>query len=34
VRYIRHPFQREPDFGVTSVQYQVTELLSRGEEPQ
>nr|WP_322815380.1 DUF3883 domain-containing protein [Chloroflexus sp.] len=34
VRYIRHPFRREPDFGVTSVQYQVTELLSRGEEPQ
>ena len=34
VRYIRHPFRREPDFGVTSVQYQVTELFSRGEEPQ
>lgn len=34
VRYIRHPFRREADFGVTSVQYQVTELLSRGEELQ
>ena len=33
-RYIRQPFQREPDFGVTSVNYDLGELLERGEEPQ
>jgi superfamily II DNA or RNA helicase len=27
--YIRQPFQREPDFGVTSVNYDLTELLVR-----
>ncbi len=32
-RYIRRPFQREPDFGVTSVNYSIVELLERGEEP-
>jgi superfamily II DNA or RNA helicase len=32
-RYIRRPFQREPDFGVTSVNYDLAELLERGEEP-
>ena len=31
--YIRRPFHREPDFGVTSVNYDLDELLSRGEEP-
>jgi hypothetical protein len=31
-RYIRHPFQREPDFGVTSVNYDLAELLARGEK--
>ena len=31
--YIRRPFQREPDFGVTSVNYSIAELLERGEEP-
>ncbi len=31
--YLRHPFQREPDFGVTSVNYDFTELLARGERP-
>lgn len=31
VYYVRHPFQREPDFGVTSVNYAVAELLARGE---
>jgi hypothetical protein len=32
-RYIRQPFQREPDFGVTSVNYDLDELLRRAEEP-
>lgn len=32
-RYIRCPFQREPDFGVTSVNYNLAELLARGEKP-
>ena len=31
--YIRRPFQREPDFGVTSVNYNLSELLARAEEP-
>jgi hypothetical protein len=33
VRYLRRPFQREPDFGVTSVNYDFAELLERAEEP-
>ncbi len=33
VKYLRRPFQREPDFGVTSVNYDFGELLARGEEP-
>ena len=33
VHYIRQPFQREPDFGVTSVNYDFAELLSRAEVP-
>ena len=33
VRYVRGPFQREPDFGVTSVNYNLSELLSRAEDP-
>ncbi len=33
VHYVRHPFQREPDFGVTSVNYDFRELLVRGEVP-
>ena len=33
VRYLRTPFQREPDFGVTSVNYDFSELLGRAEEP-
>jgi len=33
VRYLRHPFQREPDFGVTSVNYDFTKLLERAEPP-
>jgi superfamily II DNA or RNA helicase len=34
VHYVRQPFQREPDFGVTSVNYDLTKLLTRGESPQ
>lgn len=29
--YLRQPFQREPDFGVTSVNYDFAELLARAE---
>jgi SNF2 family DNA or RNA helicase len=31
--YLRRPFQREPDFGVTSVNYDFAELLARAETP-
>ncbi len=34
VHYVRRPFQREPDFGVTSVNYDLAELLERAEHPQ
>ena len=33
VRYLRRPFQREPDFGAASVNYRLQELLARAEEP-
>ena len=33
LHYVRCPFQREPDFGVTSVNYDLSELLKRAEEP-
>lgn len=33
VYYLRRPFQREPDFGVTSVNYTFAELLARAEAP-
>ena len=33
VHYVRRPFQREPDFGVTSVNYDFAELLVRAETP-
>ncbi|MEW6741713.1 MAG: helicase-related protein [Planctomycetota bacterium] len=33
VRYLRSPFRREPDFGVTSVNYNFAELLERAEAP-
>jgi hypothetical protein len=33
VHYVRQPFQREPDFGVTSVNYDLAELLVRAGEP-
>lgn len=32
-RYVRQPFQREPDFGVTSVNYDLKEVLARAEAP-
>lgn len=32
-RYLRQPFRREPDFGVTSVNYDFAELMARAEEP-
>ena len=31
--YIRKPFKKEPDFGVTSVNYNLSELLDRSEPP-
>jgi REP element-mobilizing transposase RayT len=33
VHYVRRPFQREPDFGVTSVNYDFSELLTKGGIP-
>lgn len=33
VHYIRQPFQREPDFGVTSVNYDFRNLVSRSAKP-
>jgi superfamily II DNA or RNA helicase len=33
VHYLRKPFQREPDFGVTSVNYGFAELLGRATQP-
>ena len=33
IHYVRRPFQREPDFGVTSVNYNFSELLAKGESP-
>ena len=33
VHYVRQPFQREPDFGVTSVNYDFAELLARASHP-
>lgn len=32
-RYVRRPFQREPDFGAASVNYDLDELLARAEDP-
>ncbi|MGG6265699.1 helicase-related protein [Leptolyngbya sp. AN03gr2] len=34
VRYVWQPFQKEPDFGVTSVNYHWQELWERGSPPQ
>ena len=33
VHYVRSPFQRKPDFGATSVNYKLAELLERAEAP-
>ena len=33
VHYVREPFRREPDFGVTSVNYDFAELLARAGPP-
>jgi hypothetical protein len=33
VHYIRQPFRREPDFGVTSVNYDFAELLAKATTP-
>ena len=33
VYYLRKPFRREPDFGVTSVNYNLRDLLARAEDP-
>ncbi len=33
VHYVRRPFRREPDFGVTSVNYDLRKLLERGKSP-
>ena len=32
-QYVRDPFRREPDFGVTSVTYRLRELLAKAETP-
>ncbi len=34
IRYVEEPFQREPDFGASSVNYAWRELWERGDEPQ
>lgn len=33
LRYVRQPFSKEPDFGVTSVNYDIRDLLSRAGGP-
>lgn len=33
VHYVRRPFVREPDFGVTSVNYNFSELIAKAEPP-
>ena len=33
VHYIRKPFQREPDFAVTSINYDMRELIAHAEAP-
>ena len=34
LHYVRRPFQREPDFGVTSINYNLDELIRRASAPQ
>ena len=31
--YVREPFGREPDFGVTSINYNIPDLLAKGDLP-
>ncbi|MCA9076575.1 MAG: DUF3883 domain-containing protein [Planctomycetaceae bacterium] len=31
--YVRHPFQKEPDFGAVSINYKIDEMLMRGGPP-
>lgn len=33
IYYVRRPFTKEPDFGVTSVNYNLSELMGRAEDP-
>ena len=33
VYYVRKPFTRKPDFGVTSVNYNLEELVAKAEQP-
>jgi hypothetical protein len=33
VHYTRRPFQREPDFGAANVNYFISDLLARAEDP-
>lgn len=33
VRYVRDPFEREPDFRAVSVNYKLADLLARSETP-
>ena len=33
VRYVRDPFEREPDFRAVSVNYKLADLLARSEAP-
>jgi hypothetical protein len=33
IHYVREPFKREPDFGVTSVNYDFSELLLKSKKP-
>ena len=34
ITYVREPFSREPDFGVTSVNYKLADLIAKGGPPQ
>ncbi|RLB88407.1 MAG: RNA helicase, partial [Deltaproteobacteria bacterium] len=34
VFYVRRPFTKEPDFGVTSVNYKLEDLIAKGAKPQ
>lgn len=33
LQYVRQPFTREPDFGVTSVNYNLKEIMANASEP-